>query len=211
MNFLKSKVVALLALGLVFSASAIAETQNVKVSGSLDVYSVYRNNFDLYDGNDAGVLPLGATAPNLPGATPAGTTSERSDADNYFFSITQVQVSADLTDNVSTVINLINQRDWNSNAVDSALASTANTNNEFDVVLDLAYVQMKEIFYTPLTLTIGRQDLVFGRGFIIGWNPQDSQNVFQADEFTQVQSFDALRATLDFSPWTIDLVYSKID
>ena len=38
MNFLKSKVVALLALGLVFSASAIAETQNVKVSGSLDVY-----------------------------------------------------------------------------------------------------------------------------------------------------------------------------
>jgi len=207
MNFLKSKVVALLALGLFFSASAFAETQNVKVSGSIDAYSVYRNNYDLFDGNDAGVLPLGATAP---GASHTGTTSERSDADNFFFTITQVQVSADLTDNVSTVINLLNQRDWNANAVDSSLASTSSINNEFDVLLDLAYVQMKEIFYTPLTLTIGRQDLVFGRGFIIGWNPQDIQGVLQADEFTQEQSFDAIRATLDFNPWTIDFVYSKI-
>ncbi len=207
MNYFKSKVVALLALGLVFSASAFAETQNVKVSGTLDVYSFYRNNFDLFDGNDAGVLPLGATAP---GSSHSGTSSERSDADNFFFSITQVQVSADLTDNVSTVINLINQRDWNADSVSSSLVSTSNSANEFDILLDLAYVQMKEIFYTPLTLTIGRQDLVFGRGFIIGWNPQDNQGIIQADEFTQVQSFDAIRATLDFNPWTLDFVYSKI-
>ena len=115
-------------------------------------------------------------------------------------SITQVEVAADLTDKVSTVISFLNQRDW----------ENAGSANEFDVTLDLAYVQMKEIFYAPLTLTIGRQDLLFGRGFIVGWNPQDPQATIQADEFTQIQSFDAIRATLDFNPWTLDFVYSKI-
>ncbi len=207
MNHLKAKIVAVLALALTFSASAFAETQNVKVSGSLDMYSIYRNNYDLFDGNDAGTVPVGAT---VPGTAHTATATERSDADNFFFSITQVEVSADLTDNVSTVINLINQRDWNADSVSTALAATSNAANEFDIQLDLAYVQMKEIFYSPLTLTLGRQDLVFGRGFIIGWNPQDTQGIIQADELTQVQSFDAIRATLDFNPWTIDFVYSKV-
>ncbi len=76
-------------------------------------------------------------------------------------------MAADLTDNVSTVVNIVNQRDWNATTFD---AGTANAGAEFDVELDLAYVQMKEIFYSPLTLTVGRQDLWLGRGFIIGNN-----------------------------------------
>lgn len=209
MKFLRA--VFLSALAVVLSAPVFAETQNVKVSGSLDAYWFYRSNFDLRDNNDAGVLPLGATVPA--GGGSSGSATQRSEADDYFMSITQIEVSADLTDNVSTVINLINQRDWNANDFTTGSSdSVTNTGpNEFDVILDLAYVQMKQIFYSPLTLTIGRQDLLFGRGFIIGWNPQDPQGVIQADEFTQVQSFDAIRATLDFNPWTIDLVYSKID
>ncbi|MBI4352650.1 MAG: alginate export family protein, partial [Candidatus Omnitrophica bacterium] len=138
----------------------------------------------------------------------AGSAVNRSEGDDFFMSITQVEVAADLTDNVSTVINLINQRDWNA---DTFGTGASMTSNEFDILLDLAYVQMKEIFYAPLTLTVGRQDLLFGRGFIIGWNPQDPQGTIQADEFTQIWSFDAVRATLDFNPWTIDFVYSKIN
>jgi hypothetical protein len=207
------------------SRAALAETQNVKVSGSIDAYSFYRSNFDLLDNNDASVVPVGGNVPlnghgnagntfNTGVANVGGSNIQRSDADNFFFTITQVEVSADLTDNVSTVINLINQRDWNAESLAATDTSTAATNaaatNEFDILLDLAYVQMKEIFYSPLTLTIGRQDLSFGRGFIIGWNPQDPQGSIQADEFTQIQSFDAIRATLDFNPWTLDFVYSKI-
>ena len=208
MKFMRA--ISVLAVAAFIAAPAFAETQNVKVSGSLDAYAIYRNNYDLFDGNDAGTVINGAT---VPGSSHSGSTSQRSDSDSFFMSITQVQIAADLTNNVSTVINLINQRDWNANPLDAAgvQSATNGANNEFDVLLDLAYVQMKEIFYSPLTLTIGRQDLLFGRGFIIGWNPQDSQNLLQADEFTQVQSFDAIRATLDFNPWTIDFVYSKID
>jgi hypothetical protein len=204
---------ALLVLALVFSfaAPAYAETQNVKVSGSLDVYGFYRKDFDLKSSNDAGTIPFGTAMPTANTAN----ANQRSDADSYLMSITQLQAAADLTDNVSTVFNLVNQRDWNANDFVSGTTTAATTTNtgpnEFDIVLDLAYVKMKEIFYAPLTLTIGRQDLLFGRGFIIGWNPQDPQGVTQADEFTALQAFDAIRGTLDFSPWTIDVVYSKID
>ncbi len=204
----KLKALLVMALAVFVAAPAFAETQNVKVSGSLDAYAFYRNNFDLTKNNDAGSVAAGVT---VPGTVHTGTdlTAQQSEADEFFMSITQVQVAANLTDNVSTVINLVNQRDWNANEYNST-AITSSAPHEFDVLLDLAYVQMKEIFYSPLTLTIGRQDIVFGRGFIIGWNPQDPNNNTQADEFSQLLSFDAVRATLDFNPWTIDLVYSKI-
>lgn len=211
MKYIKSMLM-LAVCGIFVATSAYAETQNVKVSGSIDAYWFYRRNLDLQDNNDIGSAPVGTTVFSHGSA---GAVNHRSDADEYFMTITQIQVSADLTDNVSTVINLVNQRDWNaadfSTDDTTSVTTTATGTNEFDVVLDLAYVQMKEIFYSPLTLTIGRQDLLFGRGFIVGWNPQDPQGVTQADEFTQIQSFDAVRATLDFNPWTLDFVYSKID
>ncbi|MBI4432384.1 MAG: alginate export family protein [Candidatus Omnitrophica bacterium] len=205
MKHLKALFVLALALG--FAAPAFAETQNVKINGSLDVYAIARGNYDLASGNDVAADPAA-------GAFPAsGTLLHRSDGDEFIMSITQLGIAADLTDGVSTVVNLINQRDWNADTygtAGTAQTGAENTGEEFDVILDLAYAQMKEIFYAPLTLTIGRQDLLFGRGFIVGWNPQDPTTAIQADEFTQVQSFDALRATLDFSPWTVDFVYSKI-
>lgn len=212
MKFLRAMFV--MALALAFVVPAYAETQNVKVSGSIDVYSFNRTNFDLQDSNEIGVAPITASDYNHNGS---GDADQKSDADMYFRSNTQVEVSADLTDNVSTVINLLNERDWNSNQFDDPTdgggISTSNSGAEFDITLDLAYVQMKEIFYSPLTLTIGRQDLWFGRGLIIGnnstaWDPQGNT---QADEYSPSTAFDAVRATLDFNPWTLDFVYSKID
>lgn len=199
------KTLAIVALALVVAVPAFAETQNVKVSGSIDAYGFYRENFELTK-NDIGSNPAGA------GGTGGGTNVHKSDADEYFMSITQVEVSADLTDNVSTVVNLVNQRDWNASQYETA-ASTNNTAEEFDVILDLAYVQMKEIFYSPLTLTIGRQDIWLGRGLIIGNNNRawDPTGTIAANEYSATTAFDAIRATLDFNPWTIDAFWSKID
>ena len=102
------KALFVLALALGFAVPAFAETQNVKVSGSIDAYAFWRENYDLNNNNDASVFPVGGT---IPGDTHGGAIAQRSDADNYFRTNTQVEVSADLTDNVSTVINLVNQRD----------------------------------------------------------------------------------------------------
>lgn len=214
MKFLRALFV--MALALAFVVPAFAETQNVKVSGSIDAYWFYRSNFDLRDGNDIGVVPAG-TGNTYVHTSATGDIDQKSDADDYFRSNTQIEISADLTDNVSTVINLVNERDWNSNtfevAAPSSSAGSSTAGSEFDITLDLAYVQMKEIFYSPLTLTIGRQDLWFGRGLVIGNNTRswDPQGNTQANEYSPSTAFDAARATLDFNPWTLDFVYSKID
>ena len=205
------KALFVLALAIAIAVPAYAETQNVKVSGSIDAYAFYRGDYDLLSGNDQSVVPAG-------GATRGATANanQQSNSDSFFRTNTQVEVSADLTDNVSTVVNVVNQRDWNANDLvtgTTAAATTANTSvSEFDIELDLAYVKMKEIFYSPLTLTVGRQDMWFGRGFIIGNNVRawDQQGVVEANEYAVTTAFDAVRATLDFNPWTIDLVYSKI-
>ncbi len=209
MKLLRALFVLALVMG--FAVPAFAETQNVKVSGSIDAYWFYRVNYDLQDNNDSGAIPVGSSVPVSGGSD--SLTGHSSEADDYFRTNTQIEVSADLTDNVSTVINIVNQRDWNADDFVAATAIGTNTTpSEFDIILDLAYVQMKEIFYSPLTLTIGRQDLWFGRGFIVGNNNAawDTQGITQADEYSVTTAFDALRATLDFNPWTIDLVFSKI-
>jgi hypothetical protein len=82
---------------------------------------------------------------------------------------------------------------------------------------------LKDFIYSPLTLTIGRQDLWFGRGFIVGLNQQNpgagagaqGNNLvpvgnLAAPEYTAINSFDAIKAVLDYDPWTISGIYSKI-
>ncbi len=204
------RILGVFALALAFSASAFAETQTVKVSGSVDAKWIYKEDFDLRDGNDTSIVPLAGTVPGT-GATSSATDSN--DAADWFMSTVQVEIAADLTDNVSVVINLFNQRDWNSNVYDGGTtgASATNTGAEFDLGVDLAYVTLKEAFYAPLTLTLGRQDIEFGRGLIFGnWQIQDPQAAIAADEFSAVTAFDAARATLDFEPWTLDFVYANI-
>ena len=201
------KALIVLALAALIVSPAYAETQNVKVSGSIDAYWFYRENFDLRDNNDVGVAPANSGAATYDHGA-AGSITQKSEADSYFRSNTQIEVAADLTDNVSTVINIVNQRDWNANSPGGA----GNDTDEFDINLDLAYVQMKEIFYSPLTLTIGSQDLWFGRGFIVGsnnWAWVVGATATQATEYSVTTAFDAVRATLDFNPWTVDFVYSK--
>lgn len=139
-----------------------------------------------------------------------GTLDE---TDDFFMSTTGLNVGADLTENVSTFIRLANERDWN---VDGGATA------DFD--LSQAYITLKELFYSPLTLRVGTQPIVWGRGFVLGSNVipgllnagTDRNTAITADEFTDFTAFDAVRATLDLSgvagmPWTVDYVYIRLD
>ncbi len=176
----------IIALAIAFTIPVYAETQSIKLSGDLIIRYIARDDYDFND-DDSKI---------------DGTDG------SYFMTNAEVQLDADLTDNVSATIRLVNQRDWNAfTSVDDYTAET----NELDVMVDLAYVTLKEFFFTPLTVRIGRQDLWFGKGFVIGANYQDPNAQISADEFTSVTSFDAVRATWDFEPWTLDTVFAQID
>lgn len=209
MKFLRA--LCLIALLIAITLPVYAETQSVKLSGDIIMRGIDRKNYDFNKWNANGVTP---------------TTRDFNAADaNYFMTTTEVQLDADLTDNVSATVRVANQRDWNvkiwdatnhdyvypSDASNDAYGRTFGSNDEFKIDLDLAYVTLKEFYFAPLTVKIGRQDLWFGKGFIIGANGwQDPQHQLSGDEWSVLNAFDAVKATWDFAPWTLDAVYAMI-
>jgi hypothetical protein len=182
-------VLALALLVAGFTAAAYAEVQNVKVSGDINVLGLVRDPW---------------------------LTSRNDQTESTIASIARVRVDADLTDNVSATIRLLNERYWGNETTEPG---AGGVNTEID--LDLAYVTLKEFLYSPLTLTIGRQELHFGNDMIIG-DPDTNNAVSTASPFsgggswprdpdlTARKAFDAGRATLNYDPLVIDLVAATV-
>ena len=102
----KMILVGLLAFAVALTGTAYAEVQNVKVSGDIDMKAVIHHNYDLKlkQKNENGTTG---------GVTPAVTNDD--DA-SFFLQTTRVRVDADLTDNVSTHVRLLNQRFWDADS-----------------------------------------------------------------------------------------------
>ena len=193
---LKATLRSAVLLGLlVWSAPSFAEVQNVKVGGDITVRSFFRSNLDLND--KSGALD---------------------DHEDFLMSTVGINVGADLTENVSAFIRIANERDWNVNPT-----SGTNTSSG-DLDLSQAYITLKELLYSPLTLRIGQQPITWGRGFVLGSNlipgtifgGGDRNASISPNEFTDFTAFDAIRGTLDLSgiaglPLTIDGVYIKLN
>lgn len=179
---------------------AFAEVQNVKVGGDLTLRGIHQENMDLRAEDDAG-------------------TGVGDDEDDYFMSTTGLNIGADLTENVSAFVRVANERDWNN----------PTGVNGGDIDLSQAYVTLKELFYSPLTVRVGTQPIVWGRGLVLGSNllptvlsvpgsGNDRHTAIGANQFTDFTAFDAIRATLDLSgvagfgvPLTAEYVYIKLD
>jgi hypothetical protein len=178
------RLIAVIALalvaGLAFSP-AYAEVQNVKVSGDIIASGVARNHFNLANGS-------------------AG--DKNNIKQSFIMSQVRVRVDADLTDKVTATVMLINDRVWNGQYDN---ASSGNS----DIDLDLAYVSLKEFLYSPLSLTIGRQEIRFGNGLIIGnaGGVNDVANI--PNDLSERKAFDAIRATLNYDPLVVDLVTQR--
>ncbi len=183
-----------LAVALVASltCSAYAEVQNVKISGDITVLGIGRSKLTLRE-----VVP--AAPAEFGKRITAGLAQ------------TRVKVEADLTDNISTTVRLLNERVW----------GQTETNANTDIDLDLAYVTMKEFLYSPLTLSIGRQPLRYGNALIIG--DPDTNGIMAGhaaaggalllnslDDLSLRKSFDSIKAVFNYDPLVIDLVTAKI-
>jgi len=176
-----------LIVGLTFGA-AYAEVQNVKVSGDITAAGVLRNHFN-----------LARSTSNSP--------SPRSVKQSFLMSQIRVRVDADLTDNVTATVRLINERIWNGQN-DNSVAN--NDTNSTSIDIDLAYVTLKEFLYSPLTLTIGRQEISFGNSLVIGKSGAGANTTSIPSDLSKRSAFDAIRATLNYDPLVVDLVYAQI-
>ncbi|MCM8775877.1 MAG: alginate export family protein [Candidatus Omnitrophica bacterium] len=190
---------------------AYAEVENVKLSGDVTVRGIFKEDYGLggIKNNDS----YNGTFFN-----------PVDDQQDFFMSQVRLRVDADVTKNISAQLELLNQRDWDgpSGAVQgSGLASGTNigpgaapaaTNDQFDVLLNLANITIRDMYYEGLTLRVGRQDIQWGEGFVIGNQNlagPDPSNTIAADEFSQFHSFDAIRAMYEYDPWHFDVLYAK--
>jgi len=198
------KKILVAAIMVLMASPAFAAIQNVKVSGDITSTWLYRSNFDLgltagtechFDGDDcseASSDPLGLKRQNV------------------FITQTRIRIDADLSDNVSTTVGLINERAWNGENTDEP---GTNFSLDTSVELYLASVTMREFLYSPLTVTVGCQIFNYGNGLVMGdggVNNQATGNLqFIAQDLTMRTAYDGIKAVLDYKPLTIDLFYFK--
>ena len=197
-----SRKLLILAGIMLIAVPAFSAVQNVKVSGDISTYALSQNEFDLNDDSDTAGL----------------------DDNGFFVTITRLRVDADLTDNVSATVRLINEREWGdpdstttytgTDKNGDPVTVTVNNDENTSVDIDLAYLTLKEMFYSPLTVIIGRQNLRYGNALIVGdpdTNAAAEGDLDHAPFLSKRKAFDAIRAILDYDPWTIDVIYAKID
>jgi hypothetical protein len=187
----KTIILAIAFMVVLVTIPAFASVQNVKISGSVDSTYLFRDNFDL-------------------GANILGDEQQ-----NLFITQTILRTDADLTDQVSATVALINERAWGN---DNQTTAAANATTSTDVDLLLAYVTLREMLYSPLTVVAGRQSFSYGNSLAIdsaGANnatPTDSGLVaVVGGDLTKQTVLDAIRMVFDYDPLTLELLYSKID
>jgi len=166
-----------LVIGIAFAMPAAAAVKSIKVGGDLTIRGIYRDNLDFLI---------------VPG---------RNSANSYLMSTTRLLVGAELTDNVSAIVRLLNERDWGNSGVASP------------VDLDLAYIKMKDLFIPGLTATLGRQEILLGKGLMVGnVNGITPAVGILAKDLSARKSFDAWRLDYEVgvAPVTVTLFDAKI-
>jgi len=166
-----------LVIGIAFAMPATAAVKSIKVGGDLTIRGIYRDNLDFQ--ND-----------------------EEDSAESWLMSTTRLLVGAELTDNVSVVIRLLNERDWES-----------YTDGREDIEIDLAYIKMRDLFIPGLTATLGRQEILLGKGFVVGnVNGLSGDSSINAEDLTANKSFDAWRLDYEVgtAPVTITLLNAHL-
>jgi len=112
-----------------------------------------------------------------------------------------LNVKADFTDEVSAFVEFDNYNVWGED-FRSLYLTGADGRGAGDVDMYQAYIDAKNMWGTPLSMRVGRQELVFGNEFLFGNNDT-------AAFFTGL-SYDALRLSFNNDVVAIDAVAAKL-
>ncbi len=217
----KTLIVMCVAAAVFMTAPAFAELQNVTVDGSIQIRAnYYRNTFASPTGQSIrwpgqflfkrpiggvlqGAVP-GQTAnlltPNL--ISPYRWDSRGNDVD-HVEQRTRLGVHADFTDQVTAYIELDNYNLWGddfrSDWIDGTDFRPVGGSN---VEIYQAYVQADDMWGSPLAMRIGRQEMEFGSGWLVGTN--------SAAPFFTGLSFDGIRASYNVDEFTVDVFGTQL-
>ncbi|GEM_PF-2220232 len=179
---------------------ASAGVKNVQVGGEIDSYLQWSSNYE--SGEEIGTKDPSTQQVDLSGNALGATNAQTKD-EAFLKTLALIYVSADLDENVNALVSIEADRIWG-NGGDCNECGLA-------VELEEAKLTLEEMFGLPIKSVIGRQDITWGEGFVIGDScPYIEDNISQA-QMWKIDAFDAVSVTYDAAPWTLDLMYAKID
>lgn len=114
---------------------------------------------------------------------------------------TRLNVKADFTQEVSAFIELDSYDVWGEDFRSLYLTGSDLRGND-NVDLYQAYIEARNLWDTPLTVRVGRQELALGNQWLVGVN--DTSSMFYG------LSFDALRLTFANDVLSIDAIVAKL-
>jgi hypothetical protein len=173
-------VAVFLILGLCVPAMAQVD---VEVGGDIQVRSIYRNDF---------------------GLTPGTAGSQ-----DWFDSYIRVYAEGHPSPDVSAIVRIIGERDWGTEGITTVDPVTGGTESRHttQIDLDLAYLTLKNAWGSPATFVLGRQELLYGEGFLIGRNNTYRTTTY---ERSMRKAFDALKLSFGLTPFTLDFFTALI-
>jgi hypothetical protein len=117
---------------------------------------------------------------------------------------TTLHARADFTDDVSAMIQIYDYSVWGEDFRSDWVTGLDGRATRFptgNLEIHQAYIDIDGVFDLPLKLRIGRQELKYGKGWLVS-------NMLTP---TQRLSFDGVRAIYDMEPLTLDGFYAKLD
>lgn len=202
----KSLALFIIAAALAVAVSAYADLQNVQVGGSVRLRGEYWTS-PVGPDKGMGVDPLaGLRWPKQPGrlAIVSGVGwNKDNNGIGFVEQRTKLHVAADFTEQVNAFVEFDSYDIWGEDFRSNYLTgvdSRANSLN--DVEIYQAYIEANEMFGVPLRLRVGRQEMKFGSGWLIGTN--------DAGSFFTGLSFDAVRATYATDKFSVDAFWAKL-
>ena len=180
----------LLAVALIagLSIPAVAELQNVSIGGSIRIRGNY---FDMdYSRIRGGYFYDG------------GYRVETFGKHAMIEQRTRLNIKADFTQDVSAFIEFDYYNWWGDDFRSNYLTGADFRAGANDVDLYQGYIEAKNMWGTPLSMRVGRQELAFGSQWLVGVNDV-------SHSFTGL-SFDALRVTFANDLVQIDAVAAKL-
>lgn len=122
--------------------------------------------------------------------------------DRWLESIAKIGADITFTDNVQAQLHIIGEA-----TTGDAADFTLVTSDDWTMELELANITYKDICDKPFSLTIGRQNLGYGDGFLIWDAVFDSKAVWVG----AIRSFYALKASYYPEPLTVDVFVAEAD
>ncbi|MBW7865625.1 MAG: alginate export family protein [Candidatus Hydrogenedens sp.] len=167
-----SKTIALCALVLAVAGGAWAELQNVEIGGSLRIRGNYYNMDSFAD-------------------------------QSFIEQRTRLNVKGDFTSDVSVFIEMDSYDIWGEDfRSDYLRGADGRAASVDDVEMYQAYIEARNLWGTPLSLRVGRQELSLGSEWLVGVNNA-------ASGFWGL-SFDALRLTYATDMFSVDAIAAKL-